>query len=207
MSENANETVFLTSEVEAKAGVVNCCDTAKWYGKDMTPEEKAELKKGQREWEKSRFRKWICQEALSAINESDVKKIKETGRQEGGKMNNHWCKVSAMVCITAEDVDLILYEALNAGGISAWSDAVKTVGDKLGKRVCEQVSNGGKIAIRGTDGTWYELDKAKLTAGIKQYIEESCHIRIEDERLVLDDLTTNEADVIVQFALFGETKF
>ena len=72
MSENANETVFLTSEVEAKAGVVNCCDTAKWYGKDMTPEEKAELKKGQREWEKSRFRKWICQEALSAINESDV---------------------------------------------------------------------------------------------------------------------------------------
>lgn len=51
MSENANETVFLTSEVEAKAGVVNCCDTAKWYGKDMTPEEKAELKKGQREWE------------------------------------------------------------------------------------------------------------------------------------------------------------
>ena len=49
MSENANETVFLTSEVEAKAGVVNCCDTAKWYGKDMTPEEKAELKKGQRE--------------------------------------------------------------------------------------------------------------------------------------------------------------
>ena len=134
MSENANETVFLTSEVEAKAGVVNCCDTAKWYGKDMTPEEKAELKKGQREWEKSRFRKWICQEALSAINESDVKKIKETGRQEGGKMNNHWCKVSAMVCITAEDVDLILYEALNAGGISAWSDAVKTVGDKLGKR-------------------------------------------------------------------------
>lgn len=207
MSENANETVFLTSEVEAKAGVVNCCDTAKWYGKDMTPEEKAELKKGQREWEKSRFRKWICQEALSAINESDVKKIKETGRQEGGKMNNHWCKVSAMVCITAEDVDLILYEALNAGGISAWSDAVKTVGDKLGKRVCEQVSNGGKIAIRGTDGTWYELDEAKLTAGIKQYIEESCHIRIEDERLALDDLTTNEADVIVQFALFGETKF
>ena len=26
MSENANETVFLTSEVEAKAGVVTCCE-------------------------------------------------------------------------------------------------------------------------------------------------------------------------------------
>lgn len=207
MSENANETVFLTSEVEAKAGVVNCCDTAKWYGKDMTPEEKAELQKGQREWEKSRFRKWICQEALSAINESDVKKIKETGRQEGGKMNNHWCKVSAMVCITAEDVDLILYEALNAGGISAWSDAVKTVGDKLGKRVCEQVALGGELMIHEIGGEWHKLSWQNLMSGVEQYLNESCHIRIEDERLALDDLTTNEADVIVQFALFGETKF
>ena len=207
MSENANETVFLTSEVEAKAGVVNCCDTAKWYGKDMTPEEKAELKKGQREWEKSRFRKWFCQEALSAINESDVKKIKETGRQEGGKMNNHWCKVSAMVCITAEDVDLILYEALNAGGISAWSDAVKTVGDKLGNRVCEQVALGGELMIHEIGGEWHKLSWQNLMSGVEQYLKESCHIRIEDERLALDDLTTNEADVIVQFALFGETKF
>ena len=191
MSENANETVFLTSEVEAKAGVVNCCDTAKWYGKDMTPEEKAELKKGQREWEKSRFRKWICQEALSAINESDVKKIKETGRQEGGKMNNHWCKVSA----------------LNAGGISAWSDAVKMVGDKLGKRVCEQVALGGELMIHEIGGEWHKLSWQNLMSGVEQYLNESCHIRIEDERLALDDLTTNEADVIVQFALFGETKF
>lgn len=198
---------LITSEVKAKAGVVNCCDTAKWYGKDMTPEEKAELKKGQREWEKSRFRKWICQEALSAINESDVKKIKETGRQEGGKMNNHWCKVSAMVCITAEDVDLILYEALNAGGISAWSDAVKTVGDKLGKRVCEQVALGGELMIHEIGGEWHKLSWQNLMSGVEQYLNESCHIRIEDERLALDDLTTNEADVIVQFALFGETKF
>ena len=44
-------------------------------------------------------------------------------------------------------------------------------------------------------------------SGVEQYLNESCHIRIEDERLALDDLTTNEADVIVQFTLFGETKF
>lgn len=133
--------------------------------------------------------------------------IKETGRQEGGKMNNHWCKVSAMVCITAEDVDLILYEALNAGGISAWSDAVKTVGDKLGKRVCEQVALGGELMIHEIGGEWHKLSWQNLMSGVEQYLNESCHIRIEDERLALDDLTTNEADVIVQFALFGETKF
>lgn len=122
-------------------------------------------------------------------------------------MNNINLRAEVAVQITKEDLDVILFEALNTGGIAGWADRVMAVGNILGKRVCEQVSNGGEIAIRGTDGTWYELDKAKLTAGIKQYIEESCHIRIEDERLVLDDLTTNEADVIVQFALFGETKF
>ena len=108
-------------------------------------------------------------------------------------MNNINLRAEVAVQITKEDLDVILFEALNAGGIAGWADRVMAVGNILGKR--------------GTDGTWYELDKAKLTAGIKQYIEESCHIRIEDERLVLDDLTTNEADVIVQFALFGETKF
>ncbi len=66
----------------------------------------------------------------------------------------------------------------------------------------QEVANGDNKTA-----TSYDYHLGGLTAGIKQYIEESCHIRIEDERLVLDDLTTNEADVIVQFALFGETKF
>ena len=118
-------------------------------------------------------------------------------------MNNINLRAEVAVQITKEDLDVILFEALNAGGIAGWADRVMAVGNILGKRVCEQVSNGGEIAIRGTDGTWYELDKAKLTAGIKQYIEESCHIRIEDERLVLDDLTTNERRLLFIQSLCG----
>lgn len=197
MSENANETVFLTSEVEAKAGVVNCCDTAKWYGKDMTPEEKAELKKQQREFDKSRLKKWLDQNALSAGADEDTV-------NEAEKMHDYLTQISAMVRITAEDVDLILFEALNAGGISDWSDAVKTVGDKLGKRVCEQISLGGELMIHEIDGEWYTLTKQKLLDGIKKYMNESCHIRIEDQRIVGSDLTPIDADIIVQFALFGE---
>ena len=196
MSENENETVFLTSEVEAKAGVVNCCDTAKWYGKDMTPEEKAELKKGQREWEKSSFKKWLDQKALSGADEDTV--------NEAEKMHDYFTQISAMVRITAEDVDLMLFEALNAGGISEWSDAVKTVGDKLGKRVCEQISLGGELMIHEIGGEWHKLTKQKLLDGIKKYMNESCHIRIEDQRIVGSDLTPIDADIIVQFALFGE---
>ena len=119
-------------------------------------------------------------------------------------MYDYWGKVSAMVCITAEDVDLILYEALNAGGISAWSDAVKTVGDKLGKRVCEQVALGGELMIHEIGGEWHKLSWQNLMSGVEQYLNESCHIHIEDQRIVGSDLTPIDADIIVQFALFGE---
>ena len=77
----------------------------------------------------------------------------------------------------------------------------------LGKRVCEQVALGGELMIHEIGGEWHKLSWQNLMSGVEQYLNESCHIRIEDERLALDDLTTNEADVIVQFALFGETKF
>ena len=79
-------------------------------------------------------------------------------------MNNINLRAEVAVQITKEDLDVILFEALNAGGIAGWADRVMAVGNILGKRVCEQVSNGGEIAIRGTDGTWYELDKEKLIA-------------------------------------------
>lgn len=110
--------------------------------------------------------------------------------------------------VTKDDLDGILFEALNAGGVAEWADRVVAVGGKLGERICEQISLGGTLSIHERiGGAWRELTLAKMKSGIEQYLRESCHIRIEDERLALDDLTTNEADVIVQFALFGETKF
>lgn len=207
MSENANETVFLTSEVEAKAGVVNCCDTMQWYGRDMTTEEKAELKKQQREFDKSSLKKWLDQNALSGANEGVANETKKTGRRDGGKMNNHWCKVSAMVCIVADDVNEILYEALNVGGISEWSDAVRTVGDKLGELVCEQIALGGELMIHEIGGRWHKLSLQNMMRGIEQYMNNSCHIRIEDQQIVRNDITPIDADIIVQFALFGEVKY
>lgn len=127
--------------------------------------------------------------------------------KKSSRMRTICLRAEVPVQITGNDLDTILFEALNAGGIAGWADCVKPIGEILGKRIYEQISHGGKIAIRGIDGTWYELSKVKMAIGIRKYIESSCHIRIEDERLILSDLTANEADVIVQFALFGETKF
>ena len=57
-------------------------------------------------------------------------------------MNNINLRAEVAVQITKEDLDVILFEALNAGGIAGWADRVMAVGNILGKRVCEQVSNG-----------------------------------------------------------------
>lgn len=111
------------------------------------------------------------------------------------------------VQVTGETLDHILYEALNAGGVSAWADRARAVGGKLGDRVCEQVSNGGEIRIHEIDGAWFVLNRRNLLDGIKQYVEVSCHVRIEDGQLALEDLSESDADVIVQFAIFGEVKY
>lgn len=122
-------------------------------------------------------------------------------------MNTMSVRAEVPVQITKRTLDHILFEALNAGGVSAWADKAIAVGGKLGKKVCEQVSYGGEIRIHEIDGAWFALSMSNLLTGIKKYIEESCHVRIEDGQLALEDLTANDADVIIQFAVFGEVKY
>lgn len=110
--------------------------------------------------------------------------------------------------VTKDDLDNILFEALNAGGVAEWADRVVAVGGKLGERICEQLSLGGTLSIHERiGGAWHELSMAKMKSGIEQYLRESCHIRVEDGRFVQGDMTAIDADVIVQFALFGEEKY
>ena len=117
-------------------------------------------------------------------------------------------KVEFEMQVTKDDLDDILFMALNAGGVAEWADLVVAVGRKLGERICEQVSLGGTLGIRERiDGAWHELTLEKMKTGIEQYLRESCHIRVEDGRFVPGDMTAIDADTIVQFALFGEEKY
>lgn len=123
-------------------------------------------------------------------------------------MNALKLKAEFEIQVTKDDLDDILFEALNAGGVAEWADRVVAVGGKLGERICEQLSLGGTLSIRERiGGAWHELSMAKMKSGIEQYLRESCHIRVEDGRFVQGDMTAIDADVIVQFALFGEEKY
>lgn len=122
-------------------------------------------------------------------------------------MKNIELAVEIPVLISDHDLDEILFTALNAGGVAEWADRVVAVGGKLGERICEQISKGGTLSIHERTGEWQELTIWKLIDGIEMYLRESCHIRIEDGRMLVEDLSIVDADTIVQFALFGEVKW
>ena len=123
-------------------------------------------------------------------------------------MKNIALKAEIEVQLTPGELNDILFEALNAGGVAEWADRVVAVGGKLGKYVYEQISLGGTLSIHERiGGAWHELTLANMKSGIEQYLHESCHIRIEDGRLESSDMTPIDADTIVQFALFGEEKY
>ena len=80
-------------------------------------------------------------------------------------------------------------------------------GGKLGERVCEQVGLGGRVLIHDRiGGETYSLTPEKFEKGVRLYLEEGCHVRVEDGHLVPEDVTMIDADCIVQFALFGEVR-
>ena len=112
------------------------------------------------------------------------------------------------VNIRKEDMDSILFSAFNAGGISLWADKIWASGRKLGERVCEQVGLGGRVLIHDRiGGETYGLTPEKFEKGVRLYLEEGCHVRVEDGHLVPEDVTMIDADCIVQFALFGEVRY
>lgn len=109
--------------------------------------------------------------------------------------------------LTQRDIDDIMCAALE-GGICYWCDAVKVVGDYLGEYVSDQISRGGSLVLHDAESadTW-ELNREKFLNGVKQYFEDGFHVHVEDNRIDVGDIDGNDADCIVQFALFGEVVF
>lgn len=131
-------------------------------------------------------------------------------------------KITKTYDVEIDKCDLrdIMITALE-GGITYWADATKPVGEWLGKDSCDHVANGGILKIHLTEGaiddsnkTWYEIDKAKLLKGIKMYLDDpetpfgilrdgtcgECHLE-------LCEVDGAVADIIIQYALFGEVVF
>lgn len=130
-------------------------------------------------------------------------------------------KVEMDVAVSEQDIDDIMATAME-GGINYWCDRAKVVGDYLGEYSSEQIARGGKLRLHmeepfdDEETEWYELDKEKFLKGLNMYIKDpdkpyeilyfDCDM---DGYLSIDtcQVDATVADMIVQYALFGEVVF
>lgn len=115
------------------------------------------------------------------------------------------------VYLTDEDIDGIMSCALDGGVTSEWCARVEVVGGKyLGEYASDQISRDGKLRFydRESSATWI-LTRGKLLTGVELAFMDGYGEDWFDESGKLDifNIDANEADTMVQFALFGEVVF
>lgn len=118
-------------------------------------------------------------------------------------------KVEIEVEVSNEDIDDIVSSALE-GGINYWCCSAE-IGEEeyLGEYASEQISRGGTLILYDSeDDETYVLTKENLLKGIAQAIKAGHGISwIEEGKLDLCTFDAGDADLVVQYALFGEVVF
>lgn len=123
----------------------------------------------------------------------------------------HAVSLVRKVYLTDEDIDGIMSCALDGCITAMWCARVEVVGGKyLGEYASDQISRGGKLRFydRESSDTWV-LTQGKLICGIERAFMQGYGLEWFDENGKLDifNIDANEADTMVQFALFGEVVF
>ena len=133
-------------------------------------------------------------------------------------MEDKILNVDMQIKVTGEDVDDIMATALE-GGINYWCWKAEVVGGYLGKYASEQISRGGELKLYDSDEMKiYTLNRDKFLSGLKRYIafgntaclfRETDTIGIYTGEISLNAcmLDASAADMIIQYALFGDVIF
>lgn len=112
--------------------------------------------------------------------------------------------------LTGQDIDDIMVGALE-GGINYWCREAEVVGDYLGEYASDQISRGGKLILHDAESNdKWELDLEKFLNGVKLWLQngdDQYHALQKDGTIDCCEIDGEMADLIVQYALFGEVVF
>lgn len=119
-------------------------------------------------------------------------------------------ELSLKARVTTRDVDDIMCAALE-DGITGWCRAAKPVSKRFGEYGHEQIGRGGALMLYDaeSDESW-ELTLDKFLRGLAAAIEDNSvpvTIGAESGYVDVSDVDACAADIIVQYALFGEVVF
>ena len=116
--------------------------------------------------------------------------------------------VELPINVTETDIEDIITTAVE-GGINYWGSVVKEgKSDKpISEIAAKTLISGGEVTIIDDDDLLYELTIAKLMHGIKKWIDSgiaNTALCLDGQSLETSYIDANEADVIIQYALFDE---
>lgn len=114
-----------------------------------------------------------------------------------------------VVDLTQEDVDDIMSGALDYA--TYWCRRCEVIGGEyLGEYASEQISRGGALRFYDaeSDDTW-DLDLEKFAQGFRLWLENGDDLYGAVSKLGVDtcEIDGERADMILQYALFGEVVF
>lgn len=109
------------------------------------------------------------------------------------------------VLVTNEDADDIMESVMT--GCTYWCKKVEPVDSYLGEYASEQISRGGTLKFHQIDDTPVDLTPKKFKNGLsiwlKYHVRHSSRIVIQNDRIDPGQIDANDADSILQYALFG----
>lgn len=139
----------------------------------------------------------------------EIKKTDENGMEQTTLV----VRIEREIALTQEDIDDIVCTALE-GGITYWCYRAEVIGEYLGEYASDQISRGGTLKLYGeeeVDGeTKWWLTREKFLNGFKLWVEDGADVygAVQPDGTVdCFQLDAEMADMIIQYALFGEVVF
>lgn len=117
--------------------------------------------------------------------------------------------VSYDVVLTSENTDDIVCTALE-GGINYWCFRCEVIGEYLGEWAHEQIARGGALRLYDSEeDKTYILTLEKFLSGFKMWLEYGDDLYGAVSKVGVDttEIDACMADLIIQYALFGDVVF
>lgn len=119
-------------------------------------------------------------------------------------------KIEKTITITDQDIDDIMVTALE-GGINYHCVEVEVIdGDYKGSKYASGViSKGGSLLLIDEEDEQYNsaLNKERFINGLTMFLKDNGHIIEEDGTIDCGNIDADDADLIIQYACFGEQIF
>lgn len=117
--------------------------------------------------------------------------------------------IGRTVRLTKENIDDIMCSALDS--IGYWCRKAEVVGEYLGEYASEQIARGGTLILHDaeSDDKW-ALTIHDLLKGVKLWLQngdDQYHALQKDGTVDCCEIDGEMADLIIQYALFGEVVF